>query len=53
METEESIVTYVARPDRVNNELRPTGEYLSHLLIAGPDLSVSYYEELKTIHTLD
>ena len=53
IETEETIVTYIARPERVYDGLSPTREYMRHLLIAGPDLSASYYEELKTIRTLD
>ena len=53
MEAVKAIITYIAQPDRVYDGLSPTREYMNHLLIAGPDLSVSYYEELKTIRTLD
>ncbi|MGQ9801370.1 MAG: gamma-glutamylcyclotransferase family protein [Candidatus Saccharicenans sp.] len=46
-------VTYVAQPDSIRDGLKPTREYLSHLLAAKDVLSNSYYRKLQSQETLD
>lgn len=46
-------LTYIAQPDKVRNRLRPTREYLEHLLAAKDILSETYYQKLKSWPTLD
>ncbi len=52
-DTEVEAIVYVARPVQVRDGLRPTREYLDHLLAARDLLSDSYYEYLESIATLD
>lgn len=44
--------TYIAQPDRTDNDLKPTKLYLDHLLAAEDLLSENYYNQLKMIETL-
>lgn len=46
-------VTYVARGDRVRDDLRPTCEYLNHLLSGAEHLSEKYVRALQAEETLD
>lgn len=45
--------TYIAVDKKTKEGLKPTREYLSHLLSARLLLSTNYYEQLKTVTTLD
>jgi len=45
--------TYVAQPDKVRDGLKPSTEYLDHLLAARDMVSESYYRELASWKTLD
>ncbi|MCS7279724.1 MAG: gamma-glutamylcyclotransferase [Thermodesulfobacteriaceae bacterium] len=46
-------LTYIANPDKVREGLKPSQEYLNHLLKACKFLSKEYYNWLKNIKTLD
>jgi len=46
-------ITYVAKPDKVREGLRPSKEYLNHLLKGCDLLSQEYCENLKKWETLD
>ncbi|NPV28356.1 MAG: gamma-glutamylcyclotransferase [Firmicutes bacterium] len=46
-------VTYVANPEKVQGGLKPTREYLSHLLAGADCLSEGYMQLLRAIETLD
>jgi len=46
-------MTYIAQPNMIKEGLRPTREYLDHLLAAKDMLSKSYYEKLKSWPALD
>ena len=46
-------VTYVARGDKVRSGLRPSREYIRHLLRGSDLLSEEYREKLKSWKTLD
>jgi len=45
-------ITYIAQPEKVKSGLRPSKEYLSHLLRGSDLLSKEYCEKLKRIPTL-
>ena len=51
--TKVSAATYVADPDKVREGLKPTKEYMSHLLAARSILSESYVKKLESFETLD
>ena len=44
---------YVAQPDYIRKGLKPSRDYMKHLLAAKDIISNKYYESLKTIETLD
>lgn len=46
-------ITYIAQPNMIKEGLRPTREYLDHLLVVNDMLSKSYYENLKSWSTLN
>ncbi|MEM2057119.1 MAG: gamma-glutamylcyclotransferase family protein [Thermoproteota archaeon] len=46
-------VTYIARPEKCRIGLKPTKEYLNHLLKGADLLSEEYYEKLSKVETLD
>ena len=46
-------ITYIANPERVRGGLKPTREYLNHLLAGREFLSDSYYAFLESQETLD
>jgi len=46
-------VTYVAQPDKVRDGLKPSREYLNHLLKGCDLLSEEYCEKLRKWETLD
>lgn len=48
-----SAVTYVANPDRVRDGLKPTREYLGHLLAGADYLSKEYVHRLRLVETVD
>ncbi len=52
-ESEIEAFTYIAKSDKIRDELKPTTEYLSHYLAAKDILSKEYYEKLKLWPTLD
>ena len=47
------IITYIANPNKVREGLRPSKEYLGHLLQGKDVLSNGYLGWLETIETLD
>lgn len=51
--TEIDAVTYIANPMKVRNGLKPTRDYLAHLLAGKSYLSTEYYERMKSTETLD
>lgn len=46
-------ITYIANPSKVKEGLKPTKNYLEHLLKGNDCLSIDYIEKLKAIETLD
>ena len=46
-------ITYVANPNKVKEGLKPSKEYLDHLLKGSDLLSDDYINKLKAIETLD
>jgi len=48
-----SAVTYVANLDKIRDGLKPSKEYLNHLLAAKDFFSPEYYEKLKATETID
>lgn len=46
-------IAYVAHPKQVRDGLRPTREYLGHLLAGADCLSEEYARGLRTVETLD
>ena len=46
-------ITYIANPDKTRDGLKPSKEYLSHLLAGKDILSASYFEWLQGIETMD
>ena len=50
---EPEAVTYVAQPHKVREGLRPSRNYLNHLLAAKNFLPESYYRRLESQETLD
>jgi len=46
-------VTYVAAPDMIRQGLKPSRDYLCHLLAAKDIVSKTYYNRLKVWETLD
>jgi cation transport regulator ChaC len=52
-DTEVWAVTYVAQPSKLREGLKPTREYLNHLLAAQDILSESYVEKLRSVETLN
>jgi cation transport regulator ChaC len=46
-------ITYIANRDKVRNGLKPTREYLNHLLAGVDCLSEEYVRRLRVIETLD
>ncbi|MDH7577868.1 MAG: gamma-glutamylcyclotransferase [Bacillota bacterium] len=48
-----SAVTYVANPERVRNGMKPTREYLNHLLAGADCLSEEHVRRLWAVETLD
>jgi gamma-glutamylcyclotransferase len=51
--TKETAVTYVAQPGMIREGLKPTKEYLNHLLAAKDMLSDAYIQKLRLVETLD
>lgn len=51
--TEVEAFTYIAQPNKVGSDLKPTREYLSHYLSAKDILSKKYYQKLESWPTLD
>lgn len=49
----EEAVTYIASHDKVQEGLKPSKEYLKHLLAAGDILSEEYYQQLQLCETID
>ncbi len=45
-------ITYIAQPGKVKKNLKPTKEYLAHLLKGKKYMSEEYYERLNTTETL-
>jgi cation transport regulator ChaC len=50
---EVTAVTYVANPDKIRDGLKPSKEYLNHLLAGKDYLSPEYFERLKATETID
>ncbi|MGB9791799.1 MAG: gamma-glutamylcyclotransferase family protein [Thermacetogeniaceae bacterium] len=48
-----SAVTYIANPAKVEDGLKPTREYLSHLLAGADYLSKEYVHRLRLVETAD
>ncbi|OAT80321.1 gamma-glutamylcyclotransferase family protein [Desulfotomaculum copahuensis] len=46
-------VTYVANPDKVRDGLKPTREYLNHLLAGKDYMSEKYIQHLRAVEILD
>lgn len=46
-------ITYIAQPDKTRSGLKPSKEYLNHLLKGCDLLSEEYREKLRTWETLD
>jgi gamma-glutamylcyclotransferase (GGCT)/AIG2-like uncharacterized protein YtfP len=46
-------LTYIAHPDKVRDGLKPSKEYMQHLLAGKDVLSESYYRRLEKWATLD
>ncbi len=46
-------ITYIANPDKIRSGLKPTKEYLGHLLAGKDILSKGYFDWLKRMETLD
>ena len=46
------VVTYIAQPSKVREGLRPSREYLNHLLAARELLSPNYIRKLEAIRTI-
>jgi hypothetical protein len=46
-------IVYIANPRRVKEGLRPTKEYMSHLLGGRDMLSMPYVRKLESVETLD
>lgn len=46
-------IIYIANPDKISDSLKPTKEYLSHLLEGKDFLSKDYFKWLQSIETLD
>jgi hypothetical protein len=55
MDNEESVeaVTYIAKPDKVKDGLKPSREYLNHLLKECDLLSEEYCRKLRKWEVLD
>jgi len=49
----DNVITYIAHPDKIGENLKPRKEYLNHLLQAKSLLSDDYYQMLKKTETLD
>jgi cation transport regulator ChaC len=47
------VITYIAQPSKVREGLRPSREYLNHLLAARELLSLNYIRKLEAIRTID
>ncbi len=45
-------ITYIANPDKIKDDLKPSRKYMSHLLAGKDILSTSYFEWLQSIETL-
>ncbi|MHA1337611.1 MAG: gamma-glutamylcyclotransferase family protein [Promethearchaeota archaeon] len=50
---EEEAITYVANPGKVREELKPSKDYLNHLLKGSDLLSEEYCKKLRKWETLD
>ncbi len=50
---EKDILTYIAHPHKTREGLKPSREYLDHLLAGEDILSENYYNMLKEVKTLD
>lgn len=51
---EMEVITYVAQPDKVRKKLKPSREYLNHLLKGAKGiLTEVYYQKLESWKTLD
>lgn len=50
---EAEAIVYVAQPDKIKEGLKPTKEYLNHLIKGSGILSLKYSEMLKKIKTID
>ncbi len=46
-------LTYVAQPDKIREGLKPTREYLGHLIAAQDILTKTYIKKLESLETLD
>ena len=46
-------IVYVARPETINDSLKPKRVYLEHLLAGKDFLSEGYYEILEKTETID
>lgn len=46
-------IVYIAQQDWIKTGLKPTQEYLNHLLSAKEDISESYYNKLKNVVVLN
>lgn len=51
--SQEEAIAYIACPDKIREGLKPTREYLAHLLVARDMLSEDYYLQLLCCDTLD
>jgi len=50
---EKEILTYIAHPHRTSEGLKPSRDYLNHLLAVGDILSRDYYDYLRALETAD
>jgi len=51
--TKVDTITYIAKPDKIKNGLKPTREYLSHYLKGKDILTNDYYHKLESWPTVD
>jgi len=45
--------TYIAQPSKIKNGLKPSKEYLRHLLKGNDFITIDYYKKLKYLDTIE
>lgn len=52
-EDEESAIIYIAQTEKISENLKPTSEYMSHLIVGSGRLDDDYRKMLKNVETID